>query len=113
MVPCRYCSKDIHEQVPSCPQCGGVLISPASATANEGGSLWMAITSLVLGVLGILALTEDSKHGKEELIGMGIILSAGWALGVISLGNKKAGKGMAIAGVVLLSLSLLVLLGSF
>ncbi|WP_198674753.1 hypothetical protein [Rhodoferax ferrireducens] len=73
----------------------------------------MAIASLVLGVLGILALAEDSKHGKEELIGMGIILSAGLALGVTSLGNKKAGKGMAIAGVVLLSLSLLVLLGSF
>ena len=113
MIFCKFCRKEIHEEAQSCPQCGGVLKSPAPATANEGGSLWMAVTSLVLGILGVLAFAEESTPDRDELIGMGIILSAGWALGVISLGNKKAGKGMAIAGVVLLSLSLLVLLSSF
>ncbi len=114
MIFCRHCGKEIHEQASSCPQCGGVQPPFVSATAipGEGDSLWMAITSLVLSIVFTLTLLEDAEHDKDALIGMGVFLIASLALGVISLAGKKAGKGMAIAGVVLSSFSLLALLGS-
>lgn len=116
MIFCRYCGKEIHEEAPSCPQCGGVQ-QPAAAVApvvGEGaGALWMAITSLVLGLLCTAALWGDAEHDKETLTGLGMFLVGGLVLGVISLVGKKAGKGMAIAGVALSSFALLVLLGSF
>lgn len=114
MIFCRHCGKEIHEQAPSCPQCGGVQPPLVSATAipGEGDSPWMAITSLVLSILFTLALLDDARHDKDALVGMGMFVMASLALGVISLAGKKAGKGMAIAGVVLSSFSLLALLGS-
>lgn len=114
MIFCRHCGKAIHELAPSCPQCGGVQPPSASSTAlpHEGGSLWMAITSLVLGIVFMLVQLDDSVLDKETLIGMGLFICAGLVLGVISLAGNKAGKGLAIAGVVLSSLALLVLLGS-
>lgn len=72
----------------------------------------MGTTSLVLGIVFMLVLLDDADADKETLIGIGMFLSAGLVLGVISLAGKKAGKGMAIAGVVLSSLALLALLGS-
>ena len=114
MIFCRHCGKQIHEEAPRCPQCGGVqqVSSAALATPGEGGSPWMAITSLVLGVLCALALLEGAEHDKDAQVGMGMFAMASLALGVISLSGKKPGKGMAIAGVVLSSFSLLALLGS-
>ena len=112
MVFCRGCGKEIHESAPACPHCG----APQSAVAPPGSSLpagssWMAITSLVLGIVCVLAFFDDSQWDKDTILGLGIFAVAGLALGVASLSNQSAGKGMAIAGLVMSAVSLLAYIG--
>ncbi|MGB7649664.1 MAG: hypothetical protein WBL62_00505 [Gallionella sp.] len=113
MIFCRGCGKSIHESAVSCPHCGATQAASVTSVTSAGNpSIWMAVTSLVLGILGLIIALGTDVWTKEDL-GIEFIFSVlGIAFGVISLSKKMAGKGMAIAGVVLNSLSLLILLGS-
>lgn len=59
----------------------------------------MAIASLVLGILSLLFSCIPFFPIISSIIGL--------ILGIISLKNRKGGKGMAIAGVILSGLALL------
>ena len=113
MIFCRGCGKSIHETALSCPHCGGLQAVSATPLASvRNPSITMAVTSLVLGILGLIIALGTDVWTKEDL-GIEFIFSvSGIAFGVVSLSKQMAGKGMAIAGVVLNSLSLLILLGS-
>lgn len=111
---CTGCGKAIHESAPVCPQCGApqkpVAVQPAQV--ERTGPLWMAITSLVLGVWCALSIFEDIEvddAGLEALAyGVQAAVSAiGLALGIVSLNVSKRGKGMAIAGIVTSAVGLL------
>lgn len=112
MIFCRCCGKEIHETAPSCPHCGG---SQQFAIANHGqfadGPVWIPISSLVLGIISVLALFDDSPWDKDTILGLGIFSVAGIFLGGMSINKQKTGKGMAIAGVVLSSIAVVALIG--
>lgn len=114
MVFCRLCGKEVHETASACPHCGGVqhLIS-APPHQTSDGPLWVPITSLVLGIICILAFSDVSKLDKDAILGLGSFSVAGLVLGAVSLNKQKTGKGMAITGVLLSSLALLAFIGMF
>jgi hypothetical protein len=103
MVFCRGCGKEIHDSAPVCPHCGAVQTAPSIATdALLDSTPWMAIASMVLGVICFLALIgDDSGWDASETSGLGLFSVIGLALGIISLNATKAGKKMAITGIVL------------
>ncbi len=114
MIFCRCCGKEIHETALACPHCGGVQHSAAAPSHQAtDGPLWVSITSLVLGIICVLALFDDSQWDKDTIIGLGSFSVAGLVLGTISLNKQKTGKGMAITGVVLSSIALLAFIGMF
>ena len=71
----------------------------------------MPITSLVLGIVCMLAFFDDSGWDKDTIIGIGIFATTGIVLGAVSLNKQKRGKGMAISGVVLSVIAILCLVG--
>lgn len=112
MVFCRGCAKEIHETAPTCPQCGAVQHIPAPPTPQSiAESPWMAITSLVLGIICVLALLDDSDWDKDTISGLGFFSVLGFVFGAISINKKKPGNNLAIAGVILSLISLLALIG--
>ena len=113
MVFCRGCGKEIHESAQSCPLCGAVQTTQAASTdVKPEGKLWMPITSMVLGIICALALFDDSALDNETILGLFMFAGASIGLGAYSISTQKAGKGMAIAGLVLSVIALLALLGS-
>jgi hypothetical protein len=114
MIFCRGCGKQIQETAPTCPGCGAVQgAAPAAAsTPASSAGLWMSITSLVLGIFCLLCTFDDSGWDRDEVTGFLLVLIASVALGSLSLGQKKAGKRMAVAGVVVSAIALVLFLGS-
>lgn len=88
MVFCRACAKELHETAPTCIQCGAsqhVALAPASVV----GSPWLAIVSMVLGILCLLSLFDDSDWDKDTLFGLGLFCVAGFVCGIISINQKN------------------------
>ena len=114
MVFCRGCGKQIHISAVSCPSCGSTQnasIQPAVSSGN--GSLWMSITSLILGIICLLALLDDSQWDEDTILGLAIFSVTGLIFGSISIAKSNAGKGMAITGIILSSIALLSSIGLF
>ncbi|MEQ1531982.1 MAG: DUF4190 domain-containing protein [Sideroxydans sp.] len=123
MIFCRGCGKQIHETAPTCPHCGFTqLVASVPVQESPKTSIWMSITSLVIGVIVFLALSaiEFNESGgryyleesdKEALVGILVFGIAGLGFGVGSLITKSAGKGMAIAGIALSALAILAAIG--
>ncbi|MFJ7795610.1 DUF4190 domain-containing protein [Pseudomonas sp. NPDC096950] len=110
MVFCRACAKEIHETAPTCPQCGArQQVDPVATTGV--GSPWLAILSLILGILCILSLFDDSEWDRDTLGGLGIFSVAGLVCGIISINQKKPGNNLAVAGVVLSAIATLIFFG--
>jgi hypothetical protein len=109
MVYCRACAKELHETAPSCPQCGAS--QQAVVPPHAVGTPWLAIVSLVLGILCVLSLFDDSEWDRDTLTGLGAFAVAGLICGIISINKRNPGHNLAIAGVVLSGLAGLVFLG--
>jgi hypothetical protein len=114
MIFCRGCGKQIHETAPTCPGCGAVQDAVPVATGTPAASTghWMSITSLVAGIFCLLCTFDDSGWDRDEVTGFLLVLITSVALGALSLGQRKAGKRMAVAGVVVSAIALLLFLGS-
>ena len=108
MVFCRYCGREIAESAQTCPQCGGV--QQAQPTAGANTNRWMPITSMILGILSLFGSFEPPPD-QDTAFGLITFAIAGLLLGCIGLAKHKAGKGMAIAGVIMASVALLALIG--
>lgn len=111
MIFCRYCGKQIHESAPSCPQCGGVLHPQLAASTADGGQIWLGITSLILGIICTLILFDDKPMDKDTTIGFVMFAAVAIVTGSVAIKNHFAGRKMAIAGIVLSSISLLAMIG--
>tara|TARA_R110000851_G_scaffold315514_1_gene478028 strand:+ start:12622 stop:12957 length:336 start_codon:yes stop_codon:yes gene_type:complete len=111
MVFCRGCGKEIHDSASACPHCGA---DQFNSNAGRQGSKWMAITSLVLGILTFLTAMGIMVEGgnADEVLGVGLFGVISVVLAVISLVQKHWGKALSIAGIALSSVSLLALIGA-
>lgn len=107
---CPFCREDIKVGALKCKHCGTNLTSvPAGYDGNvkKEGTLWLPLPSMIIGIIATLALFDDSEWDIDVLIGLFVMGITGLVLGIVSLNTQKAGKGMAIAGVVLSSIVLL------
>lgn len=111
MIFCSCCGKQVHESAPTCPHCGGVQHRLPQAAAKAEGPVWLAIVALVAGIMCALALLDDEPMDADTLCGLFIFSLIGIVCGVISIKNYVAGKKMAIAAVVLSSISSLAVIG--
>lgn len=112
MVFCRGCAKQLHETAPACPQCGAPQFAVTPPAQSIGGeSSWMAVTALILGILCLLSLFDDAAWDADTLLGLGLFASIGLVSGIVSISQKKPGNGMAVAGVVMTTFSLLCFIG--
>ena len=111
MVYCRGCAKQLHDSAPACPQCGALQFASSTAAHASGGSAWLAIASLCLGVLCMLALIDDSEWDSDTMLCLGLFASTGLVTGIVSISQKQSGNGMAIAGVIMAAIALLCLIG--
>jgi FtsH-binding integral membrane protein len=113
MIFCRGCGKSIHETALSCPHCGGLqAASAASVVSAQSPSIWMAVTSMLLGIFCALGALSETKWDENAIGGVFLFGLTGLIFGIVSLSNKMAGKGMAITGVALTSLALLIMFGN-
>jgi len=74
---------------------------------DEKGTYWLPIPSMVIGILALLTLFDDSPTDHDTMLGMILIAIIGLVLGIISLNKQRKGKGMAIAGIVLSVIAIL------
>ncbi|WP_323011287.1 zinc ribbon domain-containing protein [Castellaniella sp.] len=111
MIFCRGCGKEIHDSATACPHCGA---TQSGSSSGQQGSKWMAITALVLGIFAILATMAAFADGADSEQILGIILFGVVSLvfAIISLVQKRWGKGLSIAGIVMSAISLLALFGA-
>ena len=110
MAACIWCGNEIYMAAPLCPHCGGAQHpAPASTTSSyrDSGLIWLPIACLVVGVVCMLALFDDSKWDTDAVVGIGTLSVLGLALGTISLSRQRTGKGMAITGLVLSAMTLM------
>lgn len=85
----------------------GPRVLPTSVIPDIQGTYWFPIPSLVLGIICMLALLDDSDWDADTVSGMILFGGIGLALGIVAITRQKKGLGMAIAGVVMCSLALL------
>jgi len=72
---------------------------------------WLSIASLIVGILCALSLFDESDWDRETTVGLGIFAMVSLGLGIASVNREKAGRGMAIAGIVLSVIAMVVYLG--
>jgi len=109
MVFCRGCGKEIHETAPICPQCGATQNSIKDNKTQS--SPWLAIISLVLGILCTLSLFDDSQWDKDTIIGLCIFSITGIITGTISINKNESNKSISITGTILSSICTLIFIG--
>lgn len=142
MIYCRGCGKQIHESARFCPHCGyayAPATPPVPPAPARGESIWMAVTALVLSILTLLAMLAtagdmdtltalselESAFGSHSLkkklaeeaatsaAGGLVLLLPGGILGIVSLAQKRGGRGMAIASLVINGINLFIVLALF
>ena len=111
MVFCRGCGKEIHETAVSCPHCGAVQQVTVKSPKNQSGTLWLPVPSLILGVMVVLALFDESSWDKDTYMGIFTCIVAAIVLGGFGISTQERGRGMSIAGIVLGVIGLLGVIG--
>jgi len=114
---CPFCAEVVKLEAIKCKHCGSNLLVSEETGSNSGvaaqglsvdkGTLWLPVPSLVLSILAVLALFDDSGWDMEMLYGLFLFTGTGLVLGIISVSTQRKGRGMAIAGIVLSSLGML------
>ncbi len=96
MMQCPKCQKEVPEGNTFCSQCGAIISSSNEPVVKVENSK-MAITAMVLGILGLVTLC----------VGIGVLFGiTGLVLGIMSFmkihksHGKITGEGYAIAGIV-------------
>lgn len=115
MIYCRGCGQSIHESAESCPKCGcktNPSLSQSTSSSEKQTRYGLSIASLVLGILCMLTLFDDSDWDLETKVGVIIFAIVGLVLGISSISTRESSKGMAIAGIILCSVSALAIASS-
>lgn len=88
--------------------------SETSLTAHSTkpkSHIWVSIVALVLALLAFLAFFDDGYWDEDMVIGLGLFITISLAAGIVVITNDFAGRGMAIAAVIISSLSLVLGIG--
>ncbi len=101
MVFFRECGKEIHETAMSCPHCGAVQHATVKSTQDQSGTLWLPVPSLVLGIMVVLALFDESSWDKDTYMGIFTCIVTTIVLGGFGVSTQKRGRGMSISGIIL------------
>jgi hypothetical protein len=120
---CNTCYATIHAAAGICPNCGArqmPLMMP-QPSQNTDGTLWLPIPALIIAIFTfILLLSIDQNccdiHNKDtvdEIAGLATFSGIALALGIASLASQKRGQGMAIAAVVIATITLLISISLF
>lgn len=119
---CGHCYATIHAAAELCPRCGTrqmpwIMPPPRQAVA---GTLWLPVPALVVAIVTFVILLSDfstvawNDLGNPDtihaLIGFSALGNIALALGIASLVIQKKGQGMAIAAIVVVSLSVLLVI---
>ncbi|QJP95655.1 MULTISPECIES: DUF4190 domain-containing protein [Pseudomonas] len=107
MVYCRACAKELHESALTCPQCGAP--QQASVPQTQAEAPWLAIVSLIIGIISALTLFDDSEWDRDAIVGVGVLSIAGLLCGIVCINQKHPGRNLAIAGIILSGLTAFVL----
>lgn len=83
----------------------------ANAMDGSGGTYWLPIPSLVLGIFCMLILFDPSPWDKDTIAGFLLFSGAGLTLGIFGVAKQTKGRGMSIAGIIMNSISVLCGLG--
>jgi DNA-directed RNA polymerase subunit RPC12/RpoP len=104
-----------------CSRCGLAFTAEGVATRFANRTSGLAVTSMVIGiVMGMLSLMAWGARGSGAALNMVLIAPAlvGLIMGIIALiqcagrGSLIRGRGMAVAGVALIAISSLIVVGT-
>ena len=112
LVSCPDCGHEVSTEAPACPNCGRPwpgrqmgtpVASPPARPPTYNG---LAITSFVLGLLGVLCL---------QPLGIGAVIFGPLALGQLNRqraagGPEQQGRALAIAGIVTGAIAIVLLI---
>lgn len=107
LISCPMCGETISDKAIICPHCGKTMVSQeiqeqqvqySPPEHNSSYSTGMATASMVLGIVSIF--------GTCILLNW-ITGPIGLILGIVSLGQNRPGKSMAIAGIVTSAIAIL------
>lgn len=102
MVFCRACGRQVHETAISCPGCGALQQHPGMAAfSGSGGTLLLPVPALILGIVVVLALFDQTSWDQDTFVGAFACSIGAVALGIAGISTQSRGRGMSIAGVVL------------
>lgn len=120
---CPYCNNPIPANASNCPGCGAQIVQqqapapqqpqviiqqePQAPADEKAKSRWMAITSMVLGILSLVSILSFDEFDEEEAFGVLLFMILALVFGIVSLCQKRDGKGMAIAGIVTAAIAIL------
>lgn len=120
---CGHCYATIHAASELCPRCGTrqmPWIMPPPRQVVDG-TLLLPVPALVVATVAFILLLvdfrsvawDDLANGNtiDTLVGFSALGNIALALGIASLVTQKRGQGMAIAAVVIVVLSVLLLIG--
>ena len=102
---CSSCGEVIKKAAEICPKCGVRLRDAPDSERTSPQSSWSLgppITSLVLGIIGLLAFFDDSGWDFETALGVLVLFGIlPIVLGVISIAKNLQGKLIGIISLIL------------
>lgn len=107
MVFCRGCGKELHESAPACPHCGFIQ----QMEIKTKGSAWMAIIAFSLAVLCFLNWFNLPYWNASMKSGLWMTSILSLIFGIVSLQQKRKLRTLSIISVIIVSLTILILIG--
>jgi hypothetical protein len=112
---CPFCREEIKAGAIKCKHCSSMIVDVSQVQnrpePKKEGTLWLPLPSMIIGILCFITLLDDSEWDIDTFAGFFTMATTSFILGVISVNTQKTGKGMAITGIVLSSISLLAGIG--
>ena len=100
MIYCRACGHQMHETAANCPHCGAVQFVTA-AVQKKSGSLWLPVSTFILGLILVAMLFDDSGWDKDTATGEVFFSVITIGLGVLGAAIQERGRVVSIMNIIL------------